>query len=228
MKTKIRGTTLQVLDIELDKGEAVFTESGGMSWMTPNINMNANVKGGLLKGIGRMFSGESLFLVDYKCEEGTGLITFSSEMPGKIVPLDLKKGESIICQRDAFMVAQEGVDLKLTLTKRLGAGFFGGEGFFLQQITGPGKAFLELAGEITEYSLKEGQTLKVDPQHIGAYEPSVDFDITRIKGVKNMFFGGEGIFLGTLTGPGKVWLQSMPIKNLAMKLYKYMPKPSRS
>ena len=224
MEVKIRGTTLQVADIKLDEGESIFTESGGMDWMTPNISMQTNMKGGLFSGIGRAMSGESLFLVNYKCDSGKGLISFCNEFPGKIIPMELGSGESVICQRDAFMAAMEGVELKMELVKRLGAGLFGGEGFFLQRLTGPGKVFLEAAGEITEYTLKEGQSLKVDTGHIAAFEPTVVYEINRVKGVKNMLFGGEGLFLATLTGPGKVWLQSMPLANLAKKLAPYMPK----
>jgi uncharacterized protein (TIGR00266 family) len=224
MKTKIRGTVLPIVDVELNEGETVYTEAGGMSWMSSNVDMNSNLKGGVGGALGRMFTGESLFIVNYTCNKGRGLATFCSEFPGKIVPHDLKAGESIICQRDAFMLAQESVTLKMEFVKRLGAGFFGGEGFFLQKITGPGKAFLEFTGEITEYTLKEGQTIKVDPGYIGAFQPSVKYDIVRVKGIKNMLFGGEGIFLATLSGPGKVWLQSMPISNLAKKITKYIPK----
>jgi len=224
MKFTIRGTTLPILDMELFEGDSVFSESGGMAWMSSNINMQSNMKGGFMKGIGRMMSGESLFMTNYTCSEGTGIISFCHELPGKIVPLELAPGQSVICQRDAFMVAEEGVDLKMEITKKIGSGMFGGEGFFLQRITGPGNAFLELAGEITEYDLEEGQMLKVDPGYIGAFEPTVSYDISRIKGVKNMMFSGEGIFLATLSGPGKIWLQSMPLSALAKKIIPYIPK----
>ncbi|MBD3363523.1 TIGR00266 family protein [Candidatus Dojkabacteria bacterium] len=224
MKYKIRGDALPILDMELQEGESVFTESGGMAWMSPNIKMDTNMKGGIGKSLGRMFTGESLFLVNYTCEKDTGLISFCNEFPGKIVPFTLKEGQSVTCQRDAFMVAEESIQLKTVFTKRLGAGFFGGEGFFLQQISGPGNAFLEFSGEITEYTLEEGQTLKVDPGYIGAFEPTIDYNIVRIKGIKNMLFGGEGIFVATLTGPGKVWLQSMPLSNLVKKIVPYVSK----
>ncbi len=224
MKHTIRGTTLQIADVELSQGESVFTESGGMSWMSPNIGMESGLKGGVGRSIGRMFSGESLFMTTYTCQEGTGIISFCNEFPGKIIKKKLEDGESIICQRDAFMMAETGVELKMEFNKRLGAGIFGGEGFFLQRITGPGNAFLELAGEITEYDLEEGQSLKIDPGYIGAFESSVKYDIARVQGIKNMLFSGEGLFLATLSGPGKIWLQSMPIPNLAKKIVKYLPK----
>lgn len=225
MKDKIRGTVMQVVDLELKAGESVYTESGGMAWMSDNVEMKTNTKGGVLKGLGRMLSGDSFFMTTYTATEGTAMISFACEFPGKIVPMELKKGESIICQKDSFMVAEESVTLAMEFRKKLGAGFFGGEGFIMQKVSGPGKAFLEVSGEITEYTLEEGQVLKVDPGHIAFFEPTVSYDIARVKGIKNMLFGGEGIFLASLTGPGKIWLQSMPIASLAAKLMKYMPQP---
>lgn len=223
MEYNIRGTVMPILDVELRQGETVYTESGGMAWMSPNISMDSNMKGGLGSSLGRMFSGESLFMVNYTCTEGIGTISFCNESPGKIIPLNLSQGESIICQKDTFMTAESSVKLEIELTKKIGAGFFGGEGFILQKITGPGKAFLEFTGEMTEYQLEQGQTLKVDPGYIGAFEPTVRYDITRVKGIKNMLFSGEGLFLATVTGPGKIWLQSMPLSNLAKKLTVYLP-----
>jgi uncharacterized protein (TIGR00266 family) len=224
MQCQIRGTTLQVADVQLAEGESVYTESGGMAWMTPNIEMKTDTHGGLMKGIGRMFSGESLFMNTYTCTTGNGIIAFACEFPGKIVPLNLAEGQELICQKDAFMFAQSSVNLAVHFQKKLGAGFFGGEGFILNKITGPGQAYLELAGEITEYNLQAGQQFKIDPGYIGAFEPSVKYDISRIKGFKNAFFGGEGLFLATLEGPGKIWLQSMPLANLAHKLGRFIPK----
>ena len=224
MNHKIRGTNLPIVDIELEEGESVFSESGGMAWMSSNIEMETSTRGGLGKGISRMFSGESLFMSSYKCTSGTGVVSFCMEAPGNIIPFEFKDGQALICQRDAFMVAEEGVTVESQMTKRLTAGFFGGEGFFLQKISGNGLAFLELAGEITEYTLEKGQTLKVDPGYVGAFEPTVDYNIARVKGIKNVMFGGEGLFLATLTGPGKVWLQSMPLANLARKIARYIPR----
>jgi len=164
-----------------------------------------------------------MFMVTYTCHEEGAFIVFAPEAPGKVVDINLAAGQTLICQKDAFMCAQEGVDLKMHFRKKLGAGLFGGEGFILEQITGPGYVFLNIPGEVREYNLSAGETMKVDPGYIGAFEPTVQYDITMIKGLKNMIFGGEGLFLATLTGPGKVWLQSMPLSNLAMKLAKYMP-----
>jgi uncharacterized protein (AIM24 family) len=150
-------------------------------------------------------------------------VAFSNEFPGKILAFDLAAGQSIICQKDAFLAAQSSVQLGVHFQKKLGVGFFGGEGFVLQKLTGPGVAWLEIAGEITEYALKEGQTLKIDQGYLAVMEPTVTFDITTVKGLKNIFFSGEGLFLGTLTGPGKVWLQSMPLSNLVAKIASVLP-----
>lgn len=224
MQTTIRGTTMQVLDVQLEPGESLYTESGGMAWMSPNIEMQTSTRGGVLKGLGRMLAGESLFLTTYTCASGSGLISFANEFPGKILPLNLAAGESRICQKDAFLCATESVDLSMHFRKKLGAGFFGGEGFIMQKLTGPGEAWVEISGEITEYALTAGQQLRVDPGHIAMFEPTVNYDVTMVKGVKNMFFGGEGLFLATVTGPGKVWLQSMPLSNLAGKIASRLPR----
>ena len=226
MKYQIHGTTLQTLDITLSKGESVFTESGGMAWMVGDIEMKTNTRGGLLSGLARSMAGESLFLTSYACRGPQALVTFTPEAPGSIIPVELGAGEVRICQKDAFMVAEESVTLEVHFRKKLGAGLFGGEGFILQKLTGPGTAWTEIAGDVRSYTLKAGQTMKVDPGHIAMYDPSVDYDIARVKGVKNMLFGGEGLFLATLTGPGRVWLQSMPISNLANKIKQYIPTKS--
>ena len=223
MHYEIFGTTLQTLDITLGAGESVFTESGGMAWMKGNIDMSTNTRGGLLKGLARSLAGESLFLTSYECKSGKGIITFTPEAPGSIIPVQLASNESRICQKDAFMVAEDSVSLEVHFRRKLGSGLFGGEGFILQKLTGPGIAWVEISGEVREYELQAGETMKVDPGHLAMYEPSVNYDITRVKGVKNIFFGGEGLFLATLTGPGRVWLQSLPLSNLASKLFQYMP-----
>jgi uncharacterized protein (TIGR00266 family) len=219
----ITGEVMQTLDIRLQPGEAIYTESGGMAWMTGDIEMSTDTRGGLLKGLGRSLAGESLFMTTYRCRSGAGMVVFTPESPGKILPLDLAPGQSMICQKDAFMCAVDSVTLEMHFRKRLGAGLFGGEGFVLQKLTGPGLAFAEIAGEVREYTLQAGQMMMVDPGHIALYEPTVDYSIERVKGVKNILFGGEGLFLATLKGPGKIWLQSMPLSNLAGKLARYLP-----
>lgn len=223
MKYDIKGGSMPTLDLFLSPGEAVFTESGGMAWMRGNINMETSTRGGLLKGLARSLSGESLFLTTYSCKDGQAMITFTPEAPGTILALELGSGESRICQKDAFMVAEESVSLEMHFRKKLGSGLFGGEGFILQKLTGPGLAWVEIAGEVREYALQAGETMQVDPGHLAMYEPSVNYDIARVKGVKNILFGGEGLFLATLTGPGKIWLQTLPLSNLASKLMQYMP-----
>lgn len=222
MEFNIKGDNLQVLEVTMDSGDSMYTESGGMAWMTENVDMQTDSHGGVMKGIGRMFSGESLFMTTYSAQSNGVEIAFASEFPGKIVHKDLGAGDKIIAQRDAFMCADTSVDLSIHLRKKFGAGLFGGEGFIMQQLSGPGDVFFELSGEIVEKELDAGETMKIDPGHIGLYESSVDMNISRVKGVKNMFFGGEGLFLATLTGPGKIWLQSMPLMNLAARLNPYL------
>jgi uncharacterized protein (TIGR00266 family) len=223
MEYEITGTVLPSVDVHLEPGESVYTESGGMAWMKGSIEMNTNTRGGLLKGLGRKLSGESLFMTSYKAEGGPGMVTFTPEAPGRILVFELEAGQSLICQRDAFMTAEESVDMEMHFRRRLGAGFFGGEGFILQKLTGPGTVFLEIAGDVRDYALEAGERMDVDPGHIACYEPTVDYDIRSVKGITNALFAGEGLFLATMRGPGKVWLQSMPIPNLARKIRKYIP-----
>ena len=223
MRYEVKGTMLPSVDVYLEAGESVYTESGGMAWMTGDVEMSTSTRGGLLAGLGRSLAGESLFMTTYACKSGVGMVTFTPEAPGRIMTFELEAGQSLICQKDAFMAAQETVKLEMHFRKRLGAGLFGGEGFILQKITGPGVVFLEIAGDVRDYELQTGEVMKVDPGHIALYEPSVDYDISAVRGLKNVLFAGEGLFLATLKGPGKVWLQSMPISNLAAKIRKYIP-----
>jgi uncharacterized protein (TIGR00266 family) len=228
LKYQMIGTTLQAVTIELTPGQTVYSESGGLAWMSANVQMETKTAGGLGKMLGRMFTGESLFLVDYTCRSGTGVVAFASEFPGKVVPLDLAPGQEIIAQKDAFMCAEKSVDVAMHFRKRLGTGFFGGEGFILQRFTGPGMVFTELDGEIVEYTLEQGQTMLVDTGYLAMYEPTVDFDIEMVRGIKNVFFGGEGLFLARLRGPGRIWLQTMPMYNLARKVARYVQPSSSS
>ncbi|MBU1661425.1 MAG: TIGR00266 family protein [Chloroflexi bacterium] len=223
MEYKIYGTVMQTLDVHLKQGESIYTESGGMAWMRGNIAMETSTKGGIMSGLGRALSGESLFMTTYTCQSQNGLVVFTPEFPGKVLDINLAAGQSLICQKDAFMCAQDSVKLEMHFRKKLGAGLFGGEGFILQKITGPGVAFVEIPGEVREYTLEAGAVMKVDPGHIAMFEPGVTYDITRVKGLKNILFSGEGLFLASLKGPGKIWLQSLPLSNLAAKLARYMP-----
>lgn len=223
LEYKIDGTTLQVVTIQLEPGVRVYSESGGMSWMSGNVEMDTSTGGGLGKMFRRALSGESLLIVDYYLDSGQGIVAFSSEFPGKIMDLHLADGEQVIVQKDAFMCAEKSVDLDMHFRKRLGVGLFGGEGFILQRLTGPGDAFVEFDGEIVTYDLEPGQVLKVDTGHVAMFQPSVDFDVTILKGFRNILLGGEGLFLATLRGPGRVWLQTMPLMKLANKVLQYLP-----
>lgn len=223
MKYELRGDTLPVVLLTLDEGESIFTESGGMSWMSDGFEMKTNMEGGLFGGIARKLAGESLFMTTYTLNKSSGTIAFSSSFPGKIVPIYLDTGESLICQKTSFLCAERSVKLEIHLKKKLGAGLFGGEGFILQRVTGPGWVFLEIDGEAVEYQLDPGEKMKVDTGHVAIFEPSVNFDIETVKGFTNVVFGGEGMFLTTLKGPGKIWLQSMPIGNLASRIIPFIP-----
>ncbi len=220
---RVDGTTLQVVTIELEPGEVIYSESGGMSWMTGNVEMKTHSGGGLGKMFKRALSGESLFITDFFVNSGRGTVAFASEFPGKIIPFNLNAGESLIVQKDAFMCAEKSVDMDLHFRKQLGTGFFGGEGFIMQRITGPGLAFIEVDGEVIEYDLQPGQQLKVDTGHLAAMEATVDFDVTMVKGFRNILLGGEGLFLASVRGPGKVWLQTMPMSKLAQKIAQFIP-----
>ena len=220
---RIDGTTLQVVTIQLQPGEVIYSESGGMSWMSGNVEMKTHSGGGLGKMFKRALSGESLFVTDFYVTNGAGMVAFASEFPGKIIPFNLGQGESIIIQKDSFMCAEKSVDLDMHFRRRLGTGLFGGEGFIMQKVTGPGLVFAEVDGEVVEYNLQPGEVLKVDTGHLAIMESSVDFDVTMVKGISNILLGGEGLFLGTLRGPGKVWLQTMPMSKLAAKMAQFMP-----
>lgn len=219
METKITGESLPVVTCKLKAGESVVTESGGMSWMEEGIKMSTSTNGGIMKGLGRALAGESIFMNIYTAEKDDVEIAFTSCFPGKILEFDLKQGETIIAQKKAFMCAESTVDIAMHFRKKIGAGFFGGEGFIMQKITGPGKVFLEIDGDIIKKELQTGEKLKVDNGYVAAMTSEVDLNIETVPGLKNIVFGGEGLFLTTVKGPGTVWLQSMPIAKLAGLLY---------
>lgn len=219
MEAKIIGDMLPAVTCKLNKGESILTENGGMSWMDSEFSMKTTTNGGLMKGIGRAFAGESIFMNVYTAEKDGAEIAFSSCFPGQILEFDLKEGESIIAQKRAFLCSETTVDISMQFRKKLGAGFFGGEGFIMQKITGPGKVFLEIDGNVIKKELAQGEKLKVDNGYVAAMTQGVDLDIETVKGVKNIVFGGEGLFLTTLKGPGTVWLQSMPVSKLSSLLY---------
>lgn len=223
MKYEIQGTPMPVVLVELEAGEKMINEGGSMSWMSPNLKMETSA-GGFGKALGRMFSGESIFQNIYTAEGGKGMIAFASSFPGKIVAVEITPDRPIIAQKSAFLAATEGVDLSVHFQKKLGAGFFGGEGFIMQKISGSGIAFLEIDGSTVEYELASGQQLIVDTGYLALCDQSVTIDIQRVKGAKNVLFGGEGLFNTVLTGPGKVTLQTMPACKFANMISAALPK----
>jgi uncharacterized protein (TIGR00266 family) len=223
MKYDLQGTTMQMLNMELQQGETVVSESGRMVFMSDNVKMNTEARGGLWAGIKRKFAGENFFLVNFTPEAGKGLVSFGSEFPGKIIPMQLKEGEEIIAQKDAFLCSEESVTFDAAFTQKIGAGFLGGEGLILIKLKGPGLAFFNVGGEISMITLKKGQKIRVDTGNLAMFDSAVDYDVERIKGITNIVWGGEGLFLATCTGPGRVWVQSMPISELAAKLAEYLP-----
>lgn len=219
METKIVGEDLPVVVCKLKAGETVLTENGGMSWMDNDITMKTTTNGGIMKGLGRALAGESIFMNTYTAEKDDVEIAFASSFPGEILEYDLKEGETIIAQKRAFLCAENTVDISMHFRKKIGAGFFGGEGFIMQKMTGPGKVFLEIDGSLVKKELKAGEKLKIDNGYLAAMTSGVDLNIETVKGVKNIVFGGEGLFLTTLQGPGTVWIQSMPVSKLASLFY---------
>jgi uncharacterized protein (TIGR00266 family) len=224
IKYQVLGEVFPIVEFQLSRGDSVFTESGGMAWMSEGIEMTTSTRGGLMAGLGRALAGESLFMVSYSCKAASGSVVFTPEAPGRILDMTLDSGQSLICQKDTFLCAEESVEVKMHFHKRLGAGLFGGEGFILQKVTGPGKAFFAIPGEVQAHTLASGEKLLVDPGHIAMFEPTVDYEINTVRGIKNVLFAGEGLFLATLKGPGKVWLETMPLANLAAKIARYIPK----
>ena len=222
MDYRILGETLPVVEIRLMTGEAMYTQSGGMAWMSEGLTLDSNIKGGLMKGIGRMFTGESLFMATYTAVRPDCIIAFASTVPGRILPVDMSR-TSLICQKGAFLCAQPTVEVSTVFTKKISAGFFGGEGFILQQLKGSGMAFLDVDGDVVEKTLAPGEVMKVDTGNVFAFEPTVSYEIETIKGVKNMLFGGEGLFLTRLTGPGKIYMQTMNIAEFTGRIAQGLP-----
>lgn len=223
MKYEILGGNFPVVECRLDNGETMMTESGSMAWMSQNVEMATSTGGGLLKGIGRSLAGESLFLNYYTAKADGAMISFGSSFPGRILPMEFKGGQTLITQKRAFLAASDSINIEMHFRKKLGAGLFGGEGFILQKLSGNGTAFLEVDGELKEYTLGAGEKMVIDQGYLFAMESTVSFDIERVKGVKNVLFGGEGLFVGNLTGPGKVYLQTMPIANVVNTIMASMP-----
>lgn len=226
MKYTIEGTPLPVVICELNSGETMISEGGSMSWMSDNMKMETTSSGGVSKVFGRMLSGESMFLNRYTSVGKTGMIAFASSFPGSIKAFDIRPGTSIIVQKAGFLAATEQVELSVHFNKKIGAGLFGGEGFIMQKLSGNGTAFIEIDGHAMEYNLGPADKMVVDTGYLAMMEESCSIDIVSVPGIKNMLFGGEGLFNTVVSGPGKIILQTHPINNVAMSLYKYMPKPS--
>ena len=221
MTYSIEGTPLPVVICNLESGEVMIAESGGMAWMSPNMQMET-VGGGVGKMFGRAFSGESMFQNRYTAR-GNGMIAFASSMPGQIRAFEIGPGREIICQKSAFLASTAGVELSIHFNKKVGSGFFGGEGFIMQRLSGTGMAFVELDGYIKEYDLVQGQQIVINTGYLAAMESTVTMDIQTVPGLKNKLLGGEGFFNTRLTGPGKVWIQSMPVSNLASSIIPFIP-----
>ncbi len=226
MKYKILGETLPVVVCELEGGERMINEGGSMSWMSPNMLMETTTNGGLGKAFGRMLSGEKMFQNIYTAQGGPGMIAFASSFPGSIRPFEIGPGQEMVFQKSAFLAGEAGVQLSVFFHKKFSAGLFGGEGFIMQKVSGQGTVFAEFDGHVVEYELQAGQQIVIDTGHLAAMTSSCSMEIRSVPGVKNMLFGGEGIFNTVITGPGRVWLQTMPVSNMAGALRPYLPSGS--
>ena len=224
MKYEILGKTVPVVEVSLNQGESIYTQSGGMSWQTEGIKMKTNARGGVMKSLGRIFVGESIFMSSYKAEVDGAKIAFATTVPGDIIPINMTNNPNgMMIQKKAFLCAEADVELKIKFTKKFSAGLFGGEGFILQQATGKGMLFLEIDGDPIVKELAPGEVLKVDTGNVVAFEPTVTYEVETVKGVGNIFLGGEGLFLTRLTGPGKVIIQSQNFMDFAGRIASIIP-----
>ena len=232
MQSRILGTTMPVLEVALNPGESIISEAGELSWMSASMQMSTHTQlgggGGFFGAIKRVAGGGTLFMTEYSPFGAPGEIAFAAKVPGHILPIEIHPGQEYLVHRHGFLCATPQINLGVGFQQSLGAGIFGGDGFMLQKISGIGTAWLELSGEVITKDLAAGETLRVHPGHVGAFQASVNFQIARIPGIKNMIFGGDGIFLAALTGPGRVWLQTLPISRLAHALAEYMPRGESS
>lgn len=226
MQYQIEGDTLPVVICQLSAGETMITERGSMSWMTPNMRMETTSGGGLGKMFGRLLAGEALFQNRYTAQGGPGMIAFASSFPGSIRAFEIGPGRELVVQKSGFLAAEAGVELSVFFQKKMGAGFFGGEGFIMQKLSGQGTTFTEFDGHVVEYELAAGQSLVVDTGYIAAMDTTCSMDIVTVPGIKNAFFGGEGLFNTVVTGPGRIWLQTMPISDVAAVLRPFFPSNS--
>ncbi len=231
MQSRVTGTTMPVLEFTLEPNESIISEAGELSWMTSAIQLTTHTQlgggGGIFGVLKRVAGGGTLFMTEYRALGGAGEIAFATKVPGHILPIEIAPGHEHMVHRHGFLCATPQVQLGVGFQQSLGAGVFGGDGFLLQKVSGHGTAWLELSGEVILKELRPGETLRVHPGHVGAFQSSVSFQITTVPGIKNMIFGGDGLFLASLTGPGKVWLQTLPISKLAHQLTEYMPSAER-
>ena len=223
MQYEIKGGNLPVVVCSLESGEQMITESGGMSWMSVNMKMETTSNGGVGAALGRMFSGEALFQIIYTAEGGPGKIAFASKFPGSIMPVQISQGNELIVQKSGFLASEIGVNLSIHFNQKVGAGLFGGEGFILQKLSGTGVAFVEIDGSVEIYKLQAGQQIIVDTGHLAAMSASCQIDVKAVGGIKNTVFGGEGIFNTVITGPGKVYLQTMPMDRFVSSISRHLP-----
>ena len=223
MNYKIIGEPLPAVICDLNPGETLITESGAMSWMTPNMKMETSTGGGIGKALGRMFSGDTIFQNRYTAQGGSGQIAFASSFPGSIRAFNIEPGKEIVLQKSSFLASEDSVDLSIFFQKKLGSGFFGGEGFIMQKLSGHGTAFVEIDGYAVEYDLAPGQSMIVDTGYLAAMDATCSMEIVSVPGVKNMLFGGEGVFNTVVKGPGKIILQTMPINVVAGAVRPFIP-----
>ena len=227
MKYEIKGDTLPVVICHLEAGERMITERGSMAWMSPNMKMETSTNGGFGKAFGRMFSGEAMFQNIYTAQGGNGLIAFASSFPGSIKAFEIGPGQEYIFQKKAFLAGEPGVNISVHFHKKVSSGLFGGEGFILQKVSGNGIVFAEFDGHVVEYELQPGQQIVIDSGYLAAMSVTCQMDIQTVPGLKNIVFGGEGLFNTVITGPGHVWLQTMPISSVADSLRPYFPTSSK-
>ncbi len=227
MQSRIVGTTMPVLEFQLDHNDCVISEAGELSWMSSSVQMTTHTQfgggGGFFGALKRVVGGGSLFMTEYRAFGAPGEVAFATRVPGHIVPVEVRPGQEYLIHRHGFLCATEQIQLSIGFQQSLGAGIFGGDGFLLQRVGGVGTAWLELSGEVVPRDLAPGETLLVHPGHVGAFQASVGFQITTVRGIKNLIFGGDGIFLAALTGPGRIWLQTLPIAKLAHQIQQYLP-----
>ena len=231
MQSRIVGTTMPVLEVALSGNDALISEAGELSWMTQSIQMTTHTQmgggSGFFGAIKRVAGGGTLFMTEYRAIGAPGEVAFATKVPGHILPIEISPGHEYLIHRHGFLCATDQIQLGVAFQQSLGAGIFGGDGFLLQKLSGYGTAWIELSGELIVKDLRAGEVLRVHPGHVGAFQASVNFQITRVPGIKNMIFGGDGIFLAALTGPGRIWLQTLPIQRLAHKIHEYLPTENR-